>query len=254
LFPKWITQTDTTSSKSANLLQKGGDFEKADSKTGWTLDVQSDAAGTFSLDSTTGTAHGGKTFLHIEVTKVSPDPVANNWHVQLKDPTYTVKKGYTYVMSMWARADAEHKAQISVYGKDGTYIISSQIDLTTKWTQYFMFVKSDVDGAAGVNFVFVCGYAIGKYDIDDVVITEEAPGENIYSNGNFEMGSTGWNLDVLDSSGAAFMTINTDNAQNGSKYCRVNVTKKPTYNWDIMMSDESWVSEMNYKYQFPTGS
>jgi hypothetical protein len=155
---------------------------------------------------------------------------------------------------MWARADAEHKAQISVYGKDGTYIISSQIDLTTKWTQYFMFVKSDVDGAAGVNFVFVCGYAIGKYDIDDVVITEEAPGENIYSNGNFEMGSTGWNLDVLDSSGAAFMTINTDNAQNGSKYCRVNVTKKPTYNWDIMMSDESWVSEMNYKYQFPTGS
>jgi hypothetical protein len=243
------TSVALMASGSANLLPKGGEFEKADSKTGWTLDVQSDATGTFIIDSTTGTAHGGKGFIHIEVTKVSSDPVANNWHVQLKDPTYTVKKGYNYHFSMWARSDSTRKAQISVYGKSD-YITSSGVDLTTTWAQYDLIVKSEVDGAQGINFALVCGYSVGKYDIDDVVITEEAPSNNIYSNGSFELGSTGWALYASDTSGAATMTIKSDGAKSGSKYCRVAVTKKPTSNWMVQLSDGSWISEKNAEYTF----
>jgi hypothetical protein len=233
-----------------NLLTNG-DFEGGKTL-GWTLEVnESDgAAATRELDSTSGTAHGGKIFHRVTVTAVSSAPEEKNWHVQLKDPTYAAKIGYSYHFSMWARCDAENKAQISVYGKDGSYKTSSTLNLTTEWKQYHMVYVADADGQQAVNFAFVIGYAVGIYDIDDVVITEDAPTGNIYSNGDFEMDAAGWGFYVQGDSGKAEMTIESTGAQSGEKFCRINVTNKAEEDWQVQLSDGSWVSEMGAEYTF----
>lgn len=233
-----------------NLLTNG-DFEGG-KVTGWSLEVnESDgAAATRELDSTSGTAHGGKIFHRIKVTAVSSAPEEKNWHVQLKDPTYTAKKGYSYHFSMWARCDADNKAQISVYGKDNSYKTSSALNLTTEWKQYHMVYVADADGPQAVNFAFVVGYAVGVYDIDDVVITEAEPTGNIYSNGDFEMDGAGWGFYVQGDSGKAEMTIESEGAQSGSKFCRINVTNKAEEDWQVQLSDGSWTSQMGAEYTF----
>lgn len=232
--------------ESANLLTNG-DFEGG-TTIGWSLDVNTAAAATRALDSTSGTAHGGKIFHRITVTSVSTE----NWHVQLKDPTYTAKKDYNYHFSMWARSDAAHSAQISVYGKDGSYKTSSSLSLTTEWKQYHMVYKADADGAQAVNFAVVVGFAVGTYDIDDVVITEKPDDGNIYLNGDFEMDDAGWAFYVQGDSGKATKSIESSGAQSGSKFCRVNVTHaaEAGKDWQIQLSDGTWTSEMGAEYTF----
>lgn len=233
--------------ENTNLLTNG-DFEGG-KVTGWSLEVNTSdgAVATRELDSTSGTAHGGKIFHRVTVTAVSEE---NNWHVQLKDPTYAAKKGYSYHFSMWARCDAENTAQISVYGKDNSYKTSSTLNLTTEWKQYHMVYVADADGPQAVNFAFVVGYAVGVYDIDDVVITEAPPTGNIYSNGDFEMDGAGWGFYVQGDSGKAEMTIESEGAQSGSKFCRINVTNKAEEDWQVQLSDGSWTSEMGAEYTF----
>ncbi len=96
---------------------------------------------------------------------------------------------------MWARGDASHKVQFSIYGKTGTYITSgAPFNITTEWAQYHMVHKSDVEGADAINFAVIFGFETGTYDIDNVVITEEASDENLYANGGFELGDADWTL------------------------------------------------------------
>jgi hypothetical protein len=238
-------------SESVNLLSNGT-FESGD-LTGWTLEVKKDsgAAATRSLDSTSGTAKGGKVFHRTVVTAAPSDPASNNWNIQLKDPSYTVKAGYKYHFSMWARGDASHKVQFSIYGKSGSYITSgAPFNITSEWAQYHMVYKSDVAGVDAINFAIIFGFESGTYDIDNVVITEELADENLYANGGFELGDAGWSLSINSDSGKATMAIKSDSAHSGSNYCRINVTNVPAENWMIQLSDGSWTSEFNAEYTF----
>jgi hypothetical protein len=239
-------------SESTNLISNGS-FESGET-TGWTLEVKKDsgAVATRILDSTSGTAKEGKIFHRTQVTAAPSDPASNNWHVQLKDPSYAVRAGYNYHFSMWARGDASHKVQFSIYGKNGTFITcGAPFNITNEWAQYHMVYKSDVEGGDAINFAVVYGFETGSYDIDNVVITEEAADDNMYSNGGFELGDAGWTLNINSSdSGQATMVIKSDSAHSGKNYCRINVTKIPTENWMIQLSDDSWTSELNAEYTF----
>ncbi len=234
-----------------NLLSNGG-FESG--VTGWSLGVNGDTAkATRSIDSLSGTAQEGKCFHRIVVTAVS----SQNWHVQLKDPTWEAKMDHIYHLSLWARADAERQAQISVYGspdsKD-TYRTSSTIALTTEWKQYHQMFISDAEGMGQINFAFVCGFAVGTYDIDGVVLTEKPNTEKTYyANGGFEADGAGWSLFVNaaeEATGAAEITYPTEGARSGSKFGRITVTALPASDWEVQLQDGSWTAALDAEYAF----
>ena len=238
---------------SENLLTDGGFETGAVALSSWALNVSGDtAAATRMIDSTSGTAHGGKAFQRITVTAVS----SQNWHVQLKDPTWEAKTGNIYHFSMWARSDSARTSQISVYGgadsKD-TYRTSSTASLTTEWKQYHQMFKADTDGKGQINFAFVCGFSVGTYDIDDVVITEAVDTlGTLYLNGDFEAEGATWGLYVNpdDPNAAATMTFPSEGAKSGSKFCRVTVTGAPESQGDVQLDDGSWTSDSGAAYTF----
>ena len=240
----------------ANLLTNGS-FESDPSRTahyGWKLSrnggdsVQAE----WLIDSVSNTAKEGRNFSRIIVTKIS----TQNWHVQLMDPDWPAKKGYTYLYSVWARADSTRTATISVYGDASsiyTYRISTDIHLTQDWQQFHQIFTSDVDGSGKINFALVCGGAIGTYDFDDIVITEIPPSDDIYANGSFEFDAAGWQLWVQQdsSTAAATMSFPTTGAKSGNKFCQINVTSAASSvdnDYEVQLQDGSWTCQMNYKY------
>lgn len=242
-----VSFTLLSAQEKTNLLGDKGKFEGTLTGKGWTLEINGEAkAEPFALDSTPGLAKEGKSCGKIVVTKVTSE----NWHVQLKDPTWPAKKGYKYTFTMWAKADSIRKAQISVYGSQEspyTYRTSTQITLTQEWQQFSQVFISDVEGNNGpISFAFVVGFEVGTYYIDDVVITEEESGDNFYANGGFEAGSAQWNLYV--NSGKATMSILSEGAKEGSKFCRIEVTEAPKENWEIQLQDGSWKAKIGCIY------
>ncbi|MCX7727292.1 MAG: carbohydrate binding domain-containing protein [Chitinispirillaceae bacterium] len=231
-----------------NILGDKGKFEGTLTGKGWALETNGEAkAEPLALDSTPGVAKEGKSCGKIVVTKVTSE----NWHVQLKDPTWPAKKGYKYTFTMWAKADSIRTAQISVYGSEEsqyTYRTSTRITLTTEWQQFSQVFISDVEGNGKLNFAFVCGFEVGTYYIDDVAIEEGIPDNNLYANGGFEAGGAQWNLYV--NSGKATMSILSEGAHSGSKFCRIEVTEKPEENWQIQLQDGSWKAKIGCIYTF----
>jgi hypothetical protein len=238
-----------------NLLTNGG-FESNPNgaASGWSLSLNGgdSAKATLAIDSTSGTAKEGNNFCRVTVTKVS----TQNWHVQLMDPSWPVKKGYVYHYSIWARADSSQTASISVYGDASsiyTYRTSTQIALTQNWQQFHQIFTSDVAGGGKLNFALVCGGATGKYDFDDVVITEGQPSTDIYQNGGFEADAAGWNLWVKpdSSTAAATMSFPTAGAKSGNKFCRIHVTSAASSvdkDWEVQLQDGAWTCQKNYVY------
>ena len=247
-----------------NLLSNGG-FE--DGRTGWTLSVNSNgddsgrvAAASYEIDSTSGDAKEGSKYYRLTVTSVSSE----NWHVQLKDPTWVAQVGYVYHFSFWARSDSARPSQISVYGSATNrdeYRTSSSISLTTEWKQYHQIFKADAEGPGQHNFAIVCGFQPGVYEFDGAAVTEEPPSDNIYSNGSFEADAAGWTLFKATGTGATAagtMTIVNDatEAQDGSKFCRIAVTNvsrdssDKVINWHIQLQDGSWTVDSGFVYTF----
>jgi hypothetical protein len=238
-----------------NLLTNGS-FESNPNGAhyGWTLSRNGgdSVQATWLIDSTSGTAKDGQNFCQVVVTKVS----TQNWHVQLMDPGWPAKKGYSYHFSVWARADNSQTATISVYGDASSiyaYRISTDIHLTQDWQQFHQMFTSDVDGSGKVNFALVCGGAVGKYDFDDIVITEIPPSDDIYANGSFEFDAAGWQLWVQQdsSSAAATMEFPITGAKSGNKFCRINVTSPASSidnDYEVQLQDGTWTCQMNYTY------
>jgi hypothetical protein len=240
----------------ANLLSNGGFESSPNGATGgWGLVLNGgdSVKATFTIDSISNKAYEGTNFARVSVAKVS----TQNWHVLLKDPSWTAKKGFVYNFSIWARADTARPAEISVWGDSAsiyTYRISSPITLTKEWQQFNQVFTSDAAGAGKINFALACGSSIGVYDFDAAVITESEPNAgNIYQNGSFESGGGGWSLWVKNTdsaTGAADMTFPTTGAKSGTKFCRVNVTSKPKEAYEIQLQDGTWKCKKNFKYTF----
>lgn len=240
----------------ADNLLTNGNFETS-SKTGWNAAPYNEnpevdtAQATMDIDSTSGTAKEGKGFLRITVTKVTSE----NWHIQLLDPMWEAKKGYTYYYSAWVRADSTRQVQISVYGDSTSQYAyrtsSGYFTLDTAWQELNMMFTADANGRGKHNFALVLGFSTGVYDIDNVVIREEAPteGGSLYANGDFELGGTGWNLQV-QGTGEAKASYPEEGAQSGSKFCRISVTAIPEKPYEVQLQDESWTCEMDRDYVF----
>jgi hypothetical protein len=257
-FPLFLVSAVSVlmAAESENLLSNGS-FEPGSwgaATYGWAKGVEvnsTDAAATWNIDSVSATAKDGKSFLRINVTNVTDQ----NWHVQLKDPSWKAKPNFIYHFSMWARADSARSATISVYGSQD-YLTGSNIELTTEWKQYHQKIISDVDGMNMINFAFVVGSSIGVYDLDGVVITEEEnTAGNLYSNGDFEVDGAGWTLytDTSkgdSSTGLAAITYPAEGAKSGTKFARVTVTGLPTENWEIQLQDGSWTTELDAEYTY----
>lgn len=241
--------------QSDNLLTNG-DFETS-SQTGWTLSLYNEnsetdtAKATKEIDTLSGTAKDGKGFLRITVSKVTSE----NWHIQLLDPSWQAKSGYIYYYSAWVRADAPRQVQISVYGDAQsiyTYRTSTNpITVDTQWQELTMMFTADKNGAGAHNFALVLGYETGVYDIDNVVIREEAPPADgaLYVNGDFEKGGSGWNLQVQGDAKAT-VSYPEEGAKSGNKFCRINVTALPEKPYELQLQDESWTCEKDREYMF----
>ncbi len=240
--------------ESENLLTNGS-FESG--VTGWSFapNTTDGAAATRIIDSVSLTAKEGTKFCRINVTAISDQ----NWHVQMKDPTWQAQMGYIYHFSMWARSSAERSATISVYGgpnSNDEYRTGTAISLTTEWKQFHQMFISDAEGMGKINFAVVMGSDTGTYDIDDVVITGVAnPDNELYPNGGFEADGATWTLNMNTAegaTGAATISFPSSGAHSGDKYCSVNVTALPAESWEIQLSDGSWecVDGGNYIYSF----
>ena len=236
-----------------NLFEVGGFENNPNGPTyGWNLEVATDkgAEATRIIDSTSGTAKEGTNFCRITVTAVTEE----NWHVQMKDPTWDPKIGKVYHFSIWARSDAPRTATISVYGTEASqyeYRTSTTMNLTTEWQQFHQMFTSDVDKKGNLNFALVIGGETGVYDFDDAVLTEADPPDNIYSNGSFEMDAAGWNLWINTAegaTGAATMSFPSEGAKSGSKFCRVDVTSAAAEDYEIQLQDEAWKCAMYTLY------
>jgi hypothetical protein len=268
---------------SDNLIAQYGGFEEG--RTGWTLSVNGDgddsgrvAAAAYEIDSTSGDGVEGTKYYRLNVTAVTSE----NWHVQLKDPTWEAKIGYIYHFSFWARADAERKSQISVIGSAESrdeYRTSSPITLTTEWKQYHQMFTADAEGPGQHSFSIVCGFETGVFEFDGASITEGVPSDNIYSNGSFEADGAGWSLYINDgetSTAAATMSFPEGDAPDGSKFCRIEVTaisvettestdtveatdstettistsvQKPI-NWHVQLQDAAWMVDSGWEYSY----
>lgn len=219
---------------------------------GWSTTVNSGgAAATSGVDSITGTAKEGQNFYRINVTAVSDQ----NWHIQLMDPTWVAKKGATYHISYWVRAEAEHKVLISVYGGAGDktkYRTSTEYTIGTEWQQIDQVFAADTAGAGAINFALVVGGEVGIYDIDGVELDEayDETNPNIYPNGGFEAKGAGWNLWVSTDSvaGVAAVTFPETGAQEGTRFCRVSVTTAADQNYKVQLQDGSWNCIMDSTY------
>lgn len=254
LFLLIITAT-VLLAQSDNLLTNGN-FETS-SQTGWTLSLYNEnsetdtAKATKEIDTLSGTAKEGKGFMRITVSKVTSE----NWHVQLLDPSWKAKSGYTYYYSAWVRADAPHQVQISVYGDAQsvyTYRTSSNpITVDTQWQELTIMFTADKDGAGAHNFALVLGFETGVYDVDNVVIREEAPPADgaLYLNGDFEKGGSGWNLQIQGDA-AATVSYPEEGAKSGDKFCRIEVTALPEKPYELQLQDESWTCEQDRDYVF----
>lgn len=269
---------------SENIIAQYGGFEEG--RKGWTLSVNGDgddsgrvAAAAYEIDSTSGDAVEGTKYYRLTVTAVTSE----NWHVQLKDPTWEAKKGYIYHFSFWARADAERQSQISVLGSAESrdeYRTSSQITLTTEWKQYHQMFTADAEGPGQHSFSIVCGFEPGVYEFDGASITENEPSDNIYSNGSFEADGAGWSLYINDgetSTAAATMSFPEGDAQDGSKFCRITVTAisvettetidtvpatdstdevittkvdEEPVNWHVQLQDAAWKVDSGWEYTY----
>lgn len=254
LFLLTITAT-VLLAQSDNLLTNGN-FETS-SQTGWNLSLYNEnsetdtAQATKEIDTLSGTAKEGKGFMRITVTKVTSE----NWHVQLLDPAWRAKAGYTYYYSAWVRADAPHQVQISVYGDAQsvyTYRTSSSpFTVDTQWQELTMMFTADKDGAGAHNFALVLGFETGVYDIDNVVVREEAPPADgaLYINGDFEKGGLGWNVQIQGDAEAT-VSYPEEGAKSGDKFCRIEVTALPEKPYELQLQDESWTCEQDRDYVF----
>lgn len=234
-----------------NLLSNGG-FETT--LTGWTLEQNNDSVAATRDTVTVDDAKEGNKVLRIKVDSIASE----NWYVQLKDPSWEAVTGNIYTFSMWARSKEDaYQVQISAYGKPdeqyGWVASSDLFTLSSEWTQYKLTTISEVSGKGKMNFAVVCGSTTGTFEIDDVVITEEVnTNGNIYANGGFESEESGWSLFLdKDTDGEAAMSFPADGAKTGSKFCKINVTKKPAESWEIQLQDGNWKAELGeYTFKF----
>jgi hypothetical protein len=161
-----------------NLYSNSG-FESSPS--GWSVwaNADSGAAATGSLD-TAGAMFGTK-YLKVTVTKVSHDPVANNWVIQLQDPTWQAKKDVEYTFSGWAKADSAgrsiHVAAVGDSASQYTYKTGVDVSLSTDWVFFSHSYVSTVTGSGskGMNFFIFCGYSTGSYCFDSMALDSATP-------------------------------------------------------------------------------
>lgn len=246
-----------------NLLTNGGFEKEGNPDYGWLWSYNNDdgAVAEWSIDSTPGEAYEGKNLYRINVTEVSAD----NWHVQLKDPTWVAKLGYVYEFSFYGKAEAPHAAAISVYGgPDGkdAWRTTTSIDFTTEWTKFTQIFTADKEGPGVHNFAIVVGSEAGVYDIDNAVIIEKEPTENMYPNGSFEADGAGWNLwQQADDDGNPLTDVTIEyvedaTAPEGSKVCKITVDKiaydedSAVVNWYAQLQDGSWTADSGWEYTF----
>ncbi|NLD99502.1 MAG: hypothetical protein GX640_06470 [Fibrobacter sp.] len=164
-----LLQTFFISLYSQNLLTNGS-FENS---TGWSLYVNPEKNADAELSFPTTGAQDGNRFARVTVTAISD----LNWHIQLQDPAWTCKKGVEYHLSFYAKADANRAIQVAVSGDSTspyTYRSGTELSVGTEWKKFDIYYKSDVEGSNATSFNFYCGYAIGVYDFDNVIIEENS--------------------------------------------------------------------------------
>ena len=143
------------------------------STSAWNLYKQdTSVAATIALDSV-GVMFGKK-YAKVTVTKVNADPVANNWYIQLQDPTWAAKKGIQYTYSCWAKVDtAGRKIHIAAQGDSAsefTYRKGQDFVLDTAWALCSYSFVSDVEGIKKMHFFVYLGYSTGIYCFDSMAL------------------------------------------------------------------------------------
>lgn len=242
-----------------NLLKNSG-FEEGKHFWLWSFSDDGGAAAEWSIDSTSGEAHEGTKLCRINVTAVSDE----NWHVQLKDPTWEAESSYVYHFSFWGKADAAHSATISVYGANtgaDAYRTGSPITFTTEWKQFHQMFIADYNGPGVHNFAIVVGSEIGVYDIDGASVVKKEP-SGLYPNGGFEADGATWNFwQQTGDDGAALTTASIDfiedaTAREGTKVCKITVdevsvdTAGNAINWYAQLQDGSWTADSGWTYTY----
>ncbi len=171
LITKFATVLVTTLSflHAQNLLSNGS-FEDGVGG-GWNLYVDGGNGGAGTLESVTSeeAQHGSK-FARVNTTAVVD---SKNWYVQFQDPSWAAEAGVEYHISFYAKADDVRTIQVAAAGgpaSNYTYYTGSEFVLGKEWKKIDFFYKSAATGTDSLNFNIYCGYAVGTYDFDNVVI------------------------------------------------------------------------------------
>lgn len=127
------------------------------------------------MDFSCPVAKAGNRGLAVEVIKTSN----THWHIQLSTRDDKFQRGYTYVLTFWAKANASCTECYWAGVSTTNFVWKALVrpSLTTNWKKVTLTWKAENRGS--FMFQFNLGTSrVGTYYFDDLVVTTDAPPVN----------------------------------------------------------------------------
>jgi len=127
------------------LLQNRG-FESGNVNAPWGLELHETAQAT--LTAANSGAHSGTFAGRLDVNKVT----GTDWHIQMKQTGFSLKKDSAYVLRFWARSSKTTQFSVTVMRDNAPYnwYGGSTFSVGTAWKEYlFSFVAPEANASAG---------------------------------------------------------------------------------------------------------
>jgi len=162
---KSVWSGGTVSAGQSEQIINGG-FEIGTS--GWALEQNQGATGTFTTDNTT--SYKGSNSAKVVVTNTS----GTEWHIQFKQPTLTFKKDSLYTVTFAAKSDASRQINVSTMNDVSPWngYGGKNYLLSTNWNSYTFSFKASETNNGRARITFQLAKEKGTYWIDEVSVAK----------------------------------------------------------------------------------
>ncbi len=230
-------------------LIENGCFEEKTLGNTWVLEVNAGTA-TAVLDSISSFA--GKKSLRLNV----PTAPTQNWHIQMKNYGFSLKKDSVYTIFFAAKADQSKTIRAEVSNNIAPYNSYQGFDvaLTSQWKTYQFTFKATENNISNARFAFLTNMQAGTFWFDNVGFLQKnvpapLPNPELVSNGNFEMSSTNWSLEKNDAAINANFSTTTTAPFEKTTSGQLAVTQASNQYWHIQLKNTGFSLQKDSIYE-----